>query len=339
MIRPGPMRALGVLFLVLILSLLSSAYASVHADGTEPWFELTRTVDALIQRSNPNEDVAAIVFNHLEKTAPEFIQRLSREGKLSERLKYLWGRSINFDEGAKSIIVPEPTLDMILAVAGVPPRGYRVKGAVAGRIAHAGFEHTYGYLLSNLNTPYGYKRLRWIRPDIEKGFGLPASTISPFPREGGLFSNLTVFAGSIAFRRNTALDRASLETVRSAREASHVLLGFPYGTLHGKRLTERLEFPRGRVVEIRTDFVPFTHASGAETGGNSELLIYSVRDSNEKFAQLISAFPIADGFSANALAEKGLGENRPIQTRYNAYVSGVTDSLEALRGNRSASTF
>lgn len=335
MIRRAPMRALKFLSVVLIPVLLPT----VQAFANEPWFDLTREVDLLIQRSDPRENVAEIVLRYLEKTAPEFTESVAREGKVSGRLKALWGRSINFDEGAKRIIVPEPTLDTILSLAKLPPRGYRVRGRIAPLIAHAGFEHTYGYLLSNLQTPYGFKRLRWIRPDIEKGFGLPPYSISPTPREGGLFSNLTVFAGSIAFRMNNAHDRASFRRVRAAHEASRAVLGFPYGRLHGKRLTERLVLPRRRVVEIRTDFVRFTRASGPETGGNVELLIYSVLDSNEKYAQLISAFPIADGFSTKATAEKELGRNLPIKTRYNAYVPGVTDFRGTLSGERSVSTF
>ncbi len=332
------MKVFGVLVLVLILSLLSTVRADNSAEGNCPitadgetaldcpWAGIARAVAAVT-------DPAAIEAI-LKNIAPDFLKRLSREGRIAGNVKKLWGRSINFDENAKAIIIQPALIDLVLAKADVAKRD--------DRIVFAGFEHTYGYLLSILKTPYGFKRLRWVRPDIENGFGLEKGSISPIPRDGGLFMNISYFAGQIAFRANNPTgnpaDRAALKILRKSNGTAQSLRRFDYSNLHGRRLTETLTLGGGRTVEIRTDFVPFT-VKGAETGGNSELLVYSMRDSAEKLPYLISAFPIAPGFSDRALAATGLGEGKPIITRYNAFVTGITDSKAALSGTREASTF
>jgi hypothetical protein len=331
------MKALGTLVLVLSLSSLS-VLSTVRAEETSPACPLASagetTLDcpwAGIARQVAPATTPAEVEEVLSEVAPGFLQRIAREGKKAGDVKKLWGRSINFDENAKAIIIPPALIDVILAKAGVPAR--------VDRIVYAGFEHTYGYLLSILKTPYGYKRLRWVRPDIEKGFGLEPGVISPTPKHGGLFMNVSEFAGRIAFQGKNWQDRAALKTLCTADGVARSLRRFDYRTLHGRRLTETVALDGGRTVEIRTDFVPFTKAKGEATGGNSELLVYSIRDSAEKYPYLISAFPIAAGFSEAALDPKNLGEDKPIITRYNAFVPGVTDAKAPRTGKRSASTF
>lgn len=337
------MRAFGILVLVLILSLLSSVRADespnsvcpLTSEGETvldcPWGMIARQLTPILQ-ANPNPATAQPKIERaLSLIAPDFMKRLSDEGKTAGSVKKLWGRSINFDENAKGTIIPEAVIDAILAKAGVDAR--------QNRIVHAGFEHTYGYLLSILKTPYGYKRLRWVRPDIERGFGLEKGAISPTPESGGLFMNVSTFAGHIAFQGDHPKDRAALKVLRKAKGAARALRDFDYGSLHGRRLKETVALGGWRTVEIRTDFVPFTHASGDATGGNAELLVYSIRDSADEFPHLISAFPIAKGFSDAALDAKGLGEGKPVVTRYNAFLPGVTDASKPVYGKREASTF
>ncbi len=350
------MKAFGVLVLVLLLSLLSTVRAAplittdltlpvcpvVSEKETEldcPWAGIARDLEATL-KTDPNPETAQIrVLDRLTEIAPDYLDRLSHEGKTSGAMKLLWGRSINFDEGAKGIIVPNAVLDAVLARAGVLPRGAGVDSVNAERIAHAGFEHTYGYLLSNLKTTYGYKRLRWVRPDIENGFGLPTGTIAPLPKKGGLFSNVTYFSGSIAFRGDSRAEEAARKMMSTTKGVSRDLHAFNFKSLHGRRLTEVLKLDGGRTVEIRSDFVPFTTSVGDTTGGNAEFLIYSVLDSAEKLPYLITAFPISKGFSDSAVNPKGLGDNQTIITRYNAWIPGVTESKKTLSGTRSVSTF
>ena len=87
-----------------------------------------------------------------------------------------WGptliRNWNYDlnasgEFAKAAIVNPLILQMIERTANFPV----ILDPREPRIVHAGFEHTYGYIFSTLKTPYGYKRARWVRNEIETGFG------------------------------------------------------------------------------------------------------------------------------------------------------------------------
>lgn len=339
------MRTLGVLVLVLLLSLLSTAQAACpiltenETDRDCPWAAIARDLDSVAKSETNPEDATLKVRKRLGVIAPNYLKHLEREAKVAGPMKLLWGRSINFDEGAKAIIVPDAILDTILSVAKVPARGVGTDSEHPERIAHAGFEHTYGYLLSNLKTPYGYKRLRWVRPDIEVGFGLPTGTIAPLPENGGLFLNLTYFAGRIVFRDVNPEEDAARKILFNAEGVAPGIRKVNYKSIHGRRLLEVLHLDGGRRVEIRTDFVPFTLTSGDATGGNSELLIYSFRDSALKLPYLITAFPVAKGFSDAALNPKNLGDDKPIITRYNAWVPGVTESKKPLTGTRSATTF
>jgi len=337
------MRAFGVLVFGLILSLISTVRADDISSGSCPiaaenetaldcpWAMIARQMVPILN-ADPNPETAAPKIERaLMELAPDFLKRVKREGRIAGDVKKLWGRSINFDEYAKGTIIPPAIIDVILATAGVPAR--------QGRIVYAGFEHTYGYLLSILKTPYGYKRLRWVRPDIELGFGLEKGSISPTPKAGGLYINVSSFAGQIAFAGANDQDRAALKILRKADGVAPSIRRFDYRTLHARRLTETLTLDGGRTVEIRTDFVPFTKASGPATGGNTELLVYSIRDSDEKLPYLISAFPVTSEFREGVLAAKELGEGKSIVTRYNAFVPGVSDAKGPLTGKREASTF
>lgn len=52
-------------------------------------------------------------------------------------------------------------------------------GTFAFPIGHAGLMHTYGYLLSSVETPYGLKRQRWLTDDLANAFGLKPSFFFP----------------------------------------------------------------------------------------------------------------------------------------------------------------
>jgi len=261
-----------------------------------------------------------------QKTAPQFLKKIETEAKLHqgpEEYKSLWGNSLNYDENAKSIIIKNQVIDLILKKAGVRKRN--------GRIVHAGFEHTYGYLLSNLSTPYGYKRARWVKGDIETGFGMPQGLMGPTPSTDGLFSNVTYFAGSIAFRN----EPETLKLITKGLGVSPFLRSFNFATLKPTRLSETIILngpsgPSGRTVTLRTDLVPFT----GPTGANAEVLIYSIKDSSMPHPYLISMFPVAKSFREAVLNPKNLGVGKPVITRYNAFISDVTDSKSPFNGER-----
>jgi len=277
-----------------------------------PWAGGARLLN---EKANKKEDLAPVFAAYLPGLLPQFSADRSNAAALA-----LWGESINYDELANGIIVHDGILGFISARLGTAlPRG---------RIVHAGMEHTYGYLFSLLPTKFGFKRARWVRPDIEDGLGLPRGSAGPAPSEGTLLANITCLAGGIALRDDQAA-AALLE--RAAPFCSAATRGYAARGVRRLRLTEEVVLAGGRKVVLRTDFVPFLRKSG----GNTHLLIYSVYDSAVRRAFLVTAFPVSEDFVERAVAPSGLGENKPVQTRYNAHVEGFTGA-GAFNGRRSA---
>lgn len=157
---------------------------------------------------------------------PDIIAQAKKDARDPDMLA-VWGKSVNFDEHAKAVIVDTGTLDALFSAAKVAP-------------GHAGVTHTYGYLTSTLVTPYGFKRDRWTSGEIERGFGLPAGYLSPSPSTGTLLSNATAFARAIAFHGEERARKSGLPKLKA------------------RRLTETA----GNIA-IRTDIVPYLHGEGA----------------------------------------------------------------------------
>jgi hypothetical protein len=197
---------------------------------------------------------------------------------------------------------------------------------------HAGLEHTYGYLFSNLLTPYGYKRARWVQPDIETGLGLPTGSLSPTPTEGqGTFlGNITSLAIQFAFMKDEKILnlRRPMQTNPKTkllpdgfREIASGLRTLKPESFASDRLTETIVVSPERTVRLRTDFVAFKNTVEGST--NTHLLIYSIQENNAP-PRLITLFPVATDFRARSLDPANLGSDKPIITRYNAFVAGVT---------------
>ncbi|MDA8132925.1 MAG: hypothetical protein M0025_10810 [Elusimicrobia bacterium] len=308
------MRRTPLLALLAALFLLSPARAAYEcpAAGEKaedcPWAGAARLA--------AGGDIEKVLREH----APGLLVQMDAD-KANGRLLGLWGESINYDELAEGRIVDPALLSFIASRVGAK--------APDGRIMHAGAEHTYGYLFSLLPTKFGFKRARWVRPDIEDGLGLPRGTAGPSPSSGTLLSNVTCIAGGIALRDDPRAFAALREAGASCAPAARRFLDFAARRV---RLTEDVELPGGRTVSLRTDFVDFEKSSG----GNSRLLIYSVRDSAAGPAYLVTAFPVSGEFEEKATAQSGLGAGKPVQTRYNAFVRGLTGAGK-FRGRRAVS--
>lgn len=277
-----------------------------------PWAEAARAMAGAEARSG---DLAPVFSTY----TPGLLAQLDAD-KADPALLRLWGESINFDELANGEIVSPAVLGFIAARLGAP--------APRGRIMHAGAEHTYGYLFSQLPTKFGFKRARWVRPDIEEGLGLPKGSVGPAPAEGTLLSNVTCLAGGLALKGDKAAEKLL------AKACAHSPAGIKkFRPAAGRaRLSETVSLAGGRKVTLRTDLVPFLKPAG----GNSRLLIYSVRDSALKHAYLVTAFPVNEGFVKSVTDPAGLGGNKPVQTRFNAYVEGFTGNA-GLTGLRAVS--
>lgn len=295
------------IYATLALSLLlpAAAFAFECPKGGQesaadcPWAGAARLL-----AGKPAPEIGRVLAAH----APGLRRQLEAD-RANPALVKLWGESINYDELANGEIVDPGLLAWLTAGVGAP--------APRGRYVHAGTEHTYGYLFSLLPTKFGFKRARWVRPDIEDGLGLPRGSAGPAPSEGTLLANVTCLAGGVALKDDPA---AWALLGRASAGCSPAVKKFSFAPVRRTRLTEEVALAGGRKVVLRTDFVPFSRAAG----GNTHLLIYSVYDSARKQASLVTAFPVAQAFVESATAAGGLGKDKPVQTRYNAYVEGLT---------------
>jgi len=224
-----------------------------------------------------------------------------------------WGKSYNFDSGAKKQIISDAIISDLQK---------KFKIVNDNKIVHAGITHTYGYLFSILDTPYGYKRKRWIEPTLNYGFALSGNSLSPETMRGTLLSNITFFAGKIAFKQES--DKAALDHLKNV---SDEVRNFDFKKLQVTFLEEDInESP----VTLRTALVKLPFKRVDEE--NDALLIYSVWNQAEKKEELITAFPIKKDAFNKIIDHAGLGKNQPIAVRYNAYVEGQMD--KKLTGTR-----
>jgi hypothetical protein len=276
-----------------------------------PWAGMTRTLGERIDAHEPLD------FN---RVAPEIAKQLEKDSGEKE-LKNLWGKSINFDELAKGIIVRPEILKAIAHDFRVP---FPVEPSTTpnyDRIAMAGMEHTYGYLFSILKTAYGYKRARWVAGEVETGFGFPLGVFgadaSKF--DSTLFGDVTIFAGNIAFRDNPE----QLKIIRRhKRYASKLVQDFDFSNLKITRLTEIIEATANNPrVEIHTDLVPFIHPNAANPTGDQYILVYSIN------SKLVTMFPVAQSSVDGATAAANLGEGKTVITQYNGFVRDVSGKM------------
>lgn len=256
-----------------------------------PWAEFAREVQSFDAKS-------------IEIALARELADLARQMKIdagNDAYKALWGRSINYDEIVKDEIVSPRILNALGTIMKSPTS--------TDRIQHAGLEHTYGYLFSTLATSFGYKRARWVSGEIEEQVGLPAGLLGPSCTSGTMFANITAFMGKIAFSSDVSQQRILDD---NAWNVAAEIKEFDFNKLSVERLLETVEIADGISVSLRTDIV------------NKRLLIYSVFDSRESGAKLITAFPVAASFADAVFLPKGLGEKKKVTTRYNGYVEGMT---------------
>lgn len=245
-----------------------------------------------------------------------------------EQVGLLWGLSRNYDEIAEGEIVREPIVRMIGMLCGE---------SLHDQTFNAGYLHTYGYLFSTLPTPYGLKRDRWIRPQLDDRLGFREATIRIHPRRGSLLMNLTWLLGSLVFDPESP-EFEALQTFRGA--VPNAVLRFRSRSLRRDRIIER---PALADFEIVTDLLHF------DGGG---LLIYSIRTSSDARVEgttpshrarhrgeakgqhrLYTAFPIAEDFCQALLDPHRFGPGkRDIELRFNAVVPGFSGSKH--RGER-----
>ncbi len=284
-----------------------------ETEEDSPWSGITRKLLSDVQVNIP-------VLVTLRTLVPELCQKMDSDSSL-QSYKDLWGKSINFDQEAKKTIVNTEILKNLAVLFGSADYAEMDKTPGGSSIVHAGLAHTYGYLFSNAKTQYGYKRERWVRGEMEKGLGMPEGPVHPIPPKGTLFVNATYLFGKIAFRQEP--ERLKVLSAHAA-QVSPAIRNLNLGKFGLTRVVETIQMKSSqgpdRKIEIRTDLVPFVQSSG---GANTHMLVYSIHDSMEKGAVLISGFPVNSEFVKSITSSENIGENKPIQLKYNAYLEGV----------------
>ncbi|HAA58289.1 MAG TPA: hypothetical protein DCE42_26235 [Myxococcales bacterium] len=230
----------------------------------------------------------------------EPLRTLSRH----QHILSLWGDSRNFDEFAKEQIVEPVIVETVGEVA---------KRQMTGEVIHAGLFHTYCYLLSLIETPFGMKRDRWVHAGLGELFGLPFDTFSPAPEQGTLLTNISYFLGRISLK-NYAKQRATLRSMKPLITRS--LYEYPYEELQCWRVVEKVPIDEHeQSVKIVTDLVLPPMA-----GENPlQLLIYWLEDQTGR-PRLITAFLVGWEMVESLLMQQ---QNVPVEIslRFNACLS------------------
>lgn len=242
----------------------------------------------------------------IEENNPALYNQILLDSK-DPMLPMFWGKSLNFDSGAKKVIVDEKIIEDL-------QRLFDIKND--NKIVHAGVMHTYGYLFSTIDTPYGYKRKRWITDTLNYGFNFSGNALSPDTIDGGLLSNVTYFAGMIALK-----DRTQLNLLKNV---SSEVIAFDYSKLKYQTVEEAT-----KDFVFVTNLVSFSRKKDKEE--NDYLLIYSIRDLRVNKEFLITAFPVNTVTANKILEPTGLGANQKITIRYNAYLEGAGNNLTGTR--------
>jgi hypothetical protein len=264
---------------------------------------LQRAAEAMIACAQDGRSVIPV----LKQRCPHIHRQIVADGKQRDLLA-LWGRSCNFDENAGQVIVHPAILHAIGELAGVPLRG---------RFVHAGLAHTYGYLFSTIDTPYGRKRDRWVTTDLENGFGLDPSLLGDRPRHGTLLGNLTQFLGRMVFRGLPGAGILDRHTQTAAAE----IVRLDYAGLQTRRIVEQIALSgkTNREILLLTDLVPFPRLP-RDAHKDRTLLIYSIQRSHGALPKLITAFPVADQTAKDLMPAGPATRKVRLRLRYNAYV-------------------
>ncbi|MFK7741935.1 MAG: hypothetical protein AB8H80_16580 [Planctomycetota bacterium] len=241
----------------------------------------------------------------LAERAPGLLAELQRVREAPWALD-AWGVSHNHDENAGQRTVAAGALAAVADATG---------HKLPVQACHSGLLHTYGYLLSTIETPYGKKRDRWLQPSIENGFGLKR-LLRPMPREGSLLDNVTWWLARIAFRDDPAWQRRLQRSPAAA-----TIRSYSYESLAATRITQRVRLENRRMVDLCTELVPFPHPRQRAPHG---VLIYWQRTSATG-PRLLTMFPVSRQTMQTCLAAAAPESQDSLLPRYNACIEGFKE--------------
>lgn len=243
---------------------------------------------------------------------PSVVAQIRTDAKRKGPLCF-WGRSGNRDELANQTIVAPEIIDLIAKITD---------RKMSPQTPHAGLQHTYGYLFSLIQTPYGMKRDRWVETKLESAFGLASSTLGPNPDKGTLLANATWLSGKIAFRAMP--DHQQRLESYLAGKYSPDLDEVDFANLPQTRIVENIDArpksnrkSNGKSWSLQTDLVPFP---GDKT---TSLLVYSVVEKQSNDHVLITLFPVGQATQQELLSRTEPRNRTDIRTRFNTYIPAL----------------
>lgn len=290
------------IFIALLICLIKSNFLLSQEqiyEENNSWIQLT---DSLVKKLQYDQ-------NAFLDTFPELSYQLEHHHQDPSWINF-WGTSVNGEE--EHPIVDFDLLAFIMKLAGI-------KSVDKHRCYfHAGVLHTYGYLLSNLQTIHGYKRDRWIRKTIEEGLELPTGVWGPYPENGNFLAHVTFLGANIAFRNENWKDR-----IKNFDMISPQFQAFDFTQFSMIHIQESVviddENTKFEVV-FKTDLIPFKRKLC--NTDDTYLLVYSIKDSRDSHSKLITLFPVQDETVINLLTQDQ-GSVEDIRPKYNAYVSDI----------------
>lgn len=298
--------------LILVFSFYSISASALCPDRSKketvwdcPWAEHTRQLKSFQSEPQKLETYFEDAVSGVSSDLKELNSGAGRS------ILALWGESRNVDANANAQIVPTYILELFSKLT-------ETVVVIHGDVVHAGLEHSFGYLFSNLNTPFGYKRWRWTKPEVGEGLGLEDKIWAPDTRDGNFLANISFVMSKIALRESdSSLEMTWSESMRSM-VAKSLVSKFELSSFAQVRIEESFSLASGREIVLQTDLVPFLNQDGKD---NDALLVYSVRDSGTEAGRLrlVTAFPVAMGFY-NRFLELPVGLVSGLKPRYNAEV-------------------
>ena len=102
-----------------------------------------------------------------------------------------WGSSTVIDEHVGGPVISAPLFAALHSRAGL---------AAQWPVGNAGLLHVYGYLLSTVPTPFGFKRDRWLTSTLATAYGLSADAFVPGTSPRTLLERVTEAADGLSDR-------------------------------------------------------------------------------------------------------------------------------------------
>ena len=270
--------------------------------------DFARLAKRLISTAKRDTTAAALLFR---QRLPKLVDHISRDAVRQGPLPF-WGKSLNVDELAGLTIVDPSILDLLSEFTG---------RKLSHTIPHAGLQHTYGYLFSTIETPYGFKRDRWISTELEDAFGLHETTLGAQPTNGTLLANATWLSGQIAFRGSPAQMRRLASSLQN--RVAPELLDWTVPKTHTRLLERVTKTVRGvkRAWTLQTDLVK------AKRNSSFCLLVYSIVDHHTKTQKLITLFPMSPAGVQELIDRGQTVRQKDIRPRYNAYIGALSGHI------------